>query len=444
MASQLARQAQKDGSSSTSNTGSKSRGSGSRSGEQDLDNLKLVDSFVDRVIKSKQRGSSQSEQSSSRANGATGSSSRLTNRATGSTASGLGVDHAGSTGFAHAGGSTSFSQPDGNTSISHAGGSTSFSHAGGSTSFSHPDSNTDGNGSISHAGGSTSFSHPDGTSISRAGGSTSFSHAGGSTSFSHAAAGSTAFGTQSRGTGSTLGKESCGVQSSGSRNRSASGVSNGGDGAASASRNGAGLCNAGTGSRVNGSSSSSQRVGSQQQGPHKIIIKTIRNLPPKVTTSTRAKPRSECAALHNSSSRVCGGSASASASGSSHKIVKKTITYSYIDDYHPTTKVYEVLEPTAAEQASQNASTSVKDLFAPKSAQHNYLFKPFDPAIAESIGKPSTEQLNKFLSIHNTGLKSSGLVQIHPLINSKTDVRSKLSNGSQGMKDSTIHSYIIL
>ena len=127
---------------------------------------------------------------------------------------------------------------------------------------------------------------------------------------------------------------------------------------------------------------------------HKIIIKTTKRLPSKVYTT-------DC---------------------ESRKLVKKKITYSYLDDsYDSSTKVYEAAL-NYNDSIQQSNMTHVIDLFDSK-ANLNYSVKAYDASVfSESVCKPSVEHLNKCTSIVNTGLKNSNLVQIHPLLNSNTKV----------------------
>jgi hypothetical protein len=146
---------------------------------------------------------------------------------------------------------------------------------------------------------------------------------------------------------------------------------------------------------------------------HKIIIKTVRNLGQKVSTSSQQKAKAECRQ-----------------SSSQSKVVKKTITYSYLDGYKPTTKVYEVIEPSG----DLSNAERVKDLFSAK-GQQSYVLTQFDPnassnLVAENLTKPSTQTLNSYLSVHNTGVKNSTPVQVHPLVGSKADLKSSLSSHS--------------
>lgn len=141
--------------------------------------------------------------------------------------------------------------------------------------------------------------------------------------------------------------------------------------------------------------------------------------------------------------------------GDGRNLVRKKITYSYLDNYRPTTRVYEVAgnvlyndakgAPTTGVGASVSTSTAhtannnnntnpinlnsiphATDLFNTKNNHLNYLVKPFDAHIAESIGKPSHEQINKYLTVINTGVKNPDLIQIHPLLNGKTQIKTQL------------------
>jgi len=126
---------------------------------------------------------------------------------------------------------------------------------------------------------------------------------------------------------------------------------------------------------------------------NKIIIKTTKKLPAKISVSGNNKQQ---------------------------QFVKKKITYSYLDNYNPTTRVYELADTEMLDMTGAHAI----DLFN-SSKDLNYLLKPFDPAIADSIGKPSLEQINKYLSVINTGVKNTDLIQIHPLLNSQTTIKNQ-------------------
>lgn len=128
--------------------------------------------------------------------------------------------------------------------------------------------------------------------------------------------------------------------------------------------------------------------------------------------------------------------------------MRKKITYTYLDNYRPTTRVYEVANDNiiyndpkssatlkkvpdtaatiaASSTSAANAPTTI-DLFNAKNGSLNYLVKPFDAAhVAESVGgKPSQEQVNKYLTVVNTGVKNPDLIQIHPLLSSKTEIKT--------------------
>lgn len=157
---------------------------------------------------------------------------------------------------------------------------------------------------------------------------------------------------------------------------------------------------------------------SKQAPGNKIIIRTTRKLPAKVYIT----------------------------GGDGKNLVRKKITYSYLDNYRPSTRVYEVAggsngayEPTAVKSgASAKASTTnitpgsnvahTVDLFNSKNQHLNYLVKPFDAQLADTLGKPSTEQVNKYLTVINTGVKNPDLIQIHPLLNNKTEIKTTSSS----------------
>lgn len=170
---------------------------------------------------------------------------------------------------------------------------------------------------------------------------------------------------------------------------------------------------------------------------NKIIIRTTRKLPAKVYIT----------------------------GGDGRNLVRKKITYSYLDNYRPTTRVYEVagnsvlyndakgapmvvpsgpgVGANPSSSSAQTAAASLSnmpthtiDLFNAKNSL-NYLVKPFDAHIAESIGKPSHEQINKYLSVINTGVKNPDLIQIHPLLNNKTEIRNQPGPDTTTSKNKT-------
>lgn len=175
---------------------------------------------------------------------------------------------------------------------------------------------------------------------------------------------------------------------------------------------------------------------SRQPG-NKIIIRTTRKLPAKVYIT----------------------------GGDGRNLVRKKITYSYLDNYRPTTRVYEVagnsvlyndakgapmvvpsgpgVGANPSSSSAQTAAASLSnmpthtiDLFNAKNSL-NYLVKPFDAHIADSIGKPSHEQINKYLSVINTGVKNPDLIQIHPLLNNKTEIKNQPGPDTTTSKNET-------
>ena len=143
---------------------------------------------------------------------------------------------------------------------------------------------------------------------------------------------------------------------------------------------------------------------------NKIIIKTTRQLPSRVYTTCSDKE--------------------------SKQFVKKKIVYSYLDDYKPSTRVYEVM--ANGEKVANDANVPhTYDLFNSTNSL-NYSLKPFDPAIADSFGKPSVDQINKYLSVVNTGVKNSDLIQIHPLLNSQTQIKNQSSGEEDESKSKSL------
>ena len=144
----------------------------------------------------------------------------------------------------------------------------------------------------------------------------------------------------------------------------------------------------------------SKRTGGDKR---KIVIKTTRKIPPKVCPPPGQK-------------KAC---------------TKKRYNYSYLDDYVPSTRIYELMD---YEEDTMDQAT--RDLFN-MDCKTGYSLKPFDPAIAHSFGKPSVEQINEYLSIVNTGVdKDSDLVQIHPLLNSSSQIYYQNESDNKNVSDS--------
>lgn len=126
---------------------------------------------------------------------------------------------------------------------------------------------------------------------------------------------------------------------------------------------------------------------------NKIIIKTTKKLPCKVYTTENKN------------------------------YAKNNISYNYLDEKQDSsTQLYDALnynsctDPTCA-----NTSREI-DLFNSKCSL-NYTLKPFDPVILDTIGKPSVEQLTKYMSIINTGMKNESLIQIHPIMDQTSKIK---------------------
>lgn len=126
--------------------------------------------------------------------------------------------------------------------------------------------------------------------------------------------------------------------------------------------------------------------------PRKIVIKTTRKVPPKVCPPAGQQQRKAA---------NC----------------KKRINFSYLEDYVPSTRIYELLD-----DEREGMDQATRDLFCMDS-KGGYSLKGFDPAIVHSFGKPSVEQINEYFSIVNTGIdRDADLVQIHPLLNSQSQI----------------------
>ncbi|RNA21488.1 hypothetical protein BpHYR1_029191, partial [Brachionus plicatilis] len=136
------------------------------------------------------------------------------------------------------------------------------------------------------------------------------------------------------------------------------------------------------------------------QTGHKIIIKTTRRLPPKVISQS-ATNVADC------SNRSFSG--------------KKRVSSSHLSGSR--TRVYELGVDKESKQNSLNS-----DLFNSKQ-NVDYSVHSYEPIVDGSLGKASTEKINKYLSVINTGIKNNDLIQIHPLLNNKTGINTKTNSG---------------
>jgi hypothetical protein len=131
---------------------------------------------------------------------------------------------------------------------------------------------------------------------------------------------------------------------------------------------------------------------------NKIIIKTTRKLPSKVYTTCNSRDTKQ--------------------------FLKKKIVYSYQDDLKPNTKVYEI--PNNGKVNKENVSKTQNLNSFNNSYLLNYSLKPFEPVNpSEQITRASVDQINKYLSVFNTGVQNNDLVQIHPILNSHSKIKSK-------------------
>jgi hypothetical protein len=106
------------------------------------------------------------------------------------------------------------------------------------------------------------------------------------------------------------------------------------------------------------------------------------------------------------------------------QFLKKKIVYSYQDDLKPNTKVYEI--PNNGKVNKENVSKTQNLNSFNNSYLLNYSLKPFEPVNpSEQITRASVDQINKYLSVFNTGVQNNDLVQIHPILNSHSKIKSK-------------------
>jgi hypothetical protein len=124
---------------------------------------------------------------------------------------------------------------------------------------------------------------------------------------------------------------------------------------------------------------------------NKIIIKTTRKLPSKVYTTCSATSAKKKTANSN-------------------------------------TRVYEVSSGNDSNTLTTNKNFNSFN----NSSSFNYSLKPFDPVSPyQSMTKPSVDQINKYLSVVNTGVKSNDLVQIHPIVNTQSNLKNKMGSSSK-------------
>ncbi|CAF0784851.1 unnamed protein product [Brachionus calyciflorus] len=145
-------------------------------------------------------------------------------------------------------------------------------------------------------------------------------------------------------------------------------------------------------------------VSEQFKTGHKIIIKTTRRLPSRIVSQSATN-------VANCNNRSLG-----------KKGGKKRVSYSVLDN-NSKTRVYEL---GTGKSINQNLDQS-NDVFNTKHTV-DYSVQAFDPLVDPEIGKPSVERINKYLSVFNTGVKNTDLIQIHPLLNSKTEINKTTSS----------------
>jgi hypothetical protein len=134
---------------------------------------------------------------------------------------------------------------------------------------------------------------------------------------------------------------------------------------------------------------------------NKIIIKTTRKLPSKVYTTCNNRETKQLA--------------------------KKKNIRPFRDDLKSNLEVLDVSNKSKAniENISQiNNPSSLNNSYS-----INYSLKPFEIiSPSEQITIASVDQINKYQTVFNTGVKSKDILQIHPLSNSKSNMKSKNKN----------------
>ena len=130
---------------------------------------------------------------------------------------------------------------------------------------------------------------------------------------------------------------------------------------------------------------------------NKIIIKTTRKLPSKVYTTCNNRETKQ--------------------------LVKEKKIRPFPNDYKSNLEVFGVSNKNKAN--IENMSQINNPSFLNNSYSINYSLKPFE-TISPSEQIASVDQINKFQTVFNTGVKSKDILQIHPLSNSKSNMKSKI------------------
>ena len=110
-------------------------------------------------------------------------------------------------------------------------------------------------------------------------------------------------------------------------------------------------------------------------------------------------------------------------------VVRKKITYAYIDDYNPTTRVYELADYPDNANINTSKYQKAKDVFDSKKNVCNN--RQFDPQIQNSFGKPSINQLDKFLSGVQNDMKNN-IKKINPSVESTFKFQNKYNPAFAG------------
>ncbi len=127
---------------------------------------------------------------------------------------------------------------------------------------------------------------------------------------------------------------------------------------------------------------------------NKIVIRTTRKLPSKVYSTGKDGGKN---------------------------YLKKNIIYSYTDDYD-SSKLFELSSNNVSGTDNFMSEQQSFDLFNAKYGL-NYTLKSYDPVILDSLGKPSVEQVSKYVSMINTGVKNNTLIQIHPIMDPDSKIK---------------------
>jgi hypothetical protein len=113
-------------------------------------------------------------------------------------------------------------------------------------------------------------------------------------------------------------------------------------------------------------------------------------------------------------------------------VLRKKITYAYIDDYNPTTRIYEVADFNNNTKINTSRYQNARDVLNPKTNVCNN--GQFDPQIQNSLGKPTLPHLDKFLSGVQNDIKKN-IKKINPSVESTFKFQNKYNPSFPGNKN---------